>query len=784
MAPTNESGSSGVSMKVSEAIAQLGIVPDALPGDLVIVQFTNKRPIHHRYSEVADREVSRDLYLATGTYAPGSVSKYEGRTGENVTSVLWLVLDCDLKDYLNTPTADLHTWSDGDLMVAARALAGDLREVLELISVPCHRIDYTGYGICAYIVLDDNTPDDLETLRSLNAGLVDQVNSTWGSTLADPSVHDAGTRVTRLVPGPNTKHPAFPRQSKTLWTNPGKSSIADLQKVITARTRTTVARAIPRTGQSLPDEIQQNIVAAITPHWTEGKRHGLALAVSGILAKSGAPEEEARAIVEFAANNAGDTELDDRIKAVETSYQRARNGLQTRGLFGLRDWLPIEAAEYIDRELEKVRGATASITFTVGERGDVKTPPPLRTTGGGLYTLPVPDIAYQGFVNEYIQLMRPTTEAPDAFHLGVALTIFGSMLGRSVYASFGKRLHANLFTLLLGDSGSSRKDTAISCGITLLKTTYNTTSEIAVTGHKASTVMVGSGVKVATDISSGEGLISTLKDNPNVLMYLSEFSRLMGNVGRQGTRTIAPVLMEAFDTPDSLSNLAKLNPVEAKEPYLSILAATQPLILEQLMSEGDIHSGFINRWIIIPGKSEAPIYWPPEMDREWLSVLFQNITAMIGIQKEPRAIVGSDDAKAYWKEWYEPHWYQERSEEEKSMAVRHPAMAIKIALIYAVLNGDSVIERRHLEVGTAIVEWMFEQVRTLLPSWGASPLAKLEHRILTVIKERGPMKRREISGLVTNPRRWNTQDIKRTVDALIDNGVLAVDPQGVIGIGR
>jgi hypothetical protein len=408
----------------------------------------------------------------------------------------------------------------------------------------------------------------------------------------------------------------------------------------------------------------------------------------------------------------------------------------------------------------------------------------LHTTRDGLYTLPIPEIARQGFIDEYIEIMRPTTEAPEGFHLGVALTVMGAMIGRSFYANFGKRLHANLFTLLVGDSGQSRKDTAIGCGITLLKTTYTTATEVAVTGRKASTLQVGSGVKVATDISSGEGLISTLKDNPNVLMYLSEFARLMGNANRQGTRTIAPVLMEAFDTPDTLSNLAKLNPVEAKEPYLSILAATQPRILEGLLSDGDIHSGFINRWLIIPGKSTSPNFWPPAIDHAWLTVLFQNITQAIGTTGEPRAMDGSLAAKEFWKDWYESHWYQERTEDEASMAVRQPVMAIKIALIYAVLNGDQLIDERHLEIGIAIVEWMSAQVSPLLPSWGASPLAKLEQRIIAVLTERGPMKRREITQVTHNPRRWNVQDIKRTIDALLDNGVVAMDSTGVIGIPR
>lgn len=768
-------------MKVADAIAQLGIDRDAVSGDLCIVQITKSGAKHYRLDEVADRDITVDLYLATGTFAPGSISEYGGRTVENLTSILWLVADCDLKDYLGLPVAQLRDWSDGDLMTACRGLAQDVRELYDLLGVPVHRIDYTGYGVAVYTCLNGHTAADIPELREINRALVETLNTQWGSTLADPGVHDAGTRIMRLVPGPNTKG-STPRQAQTIHRADGRVALADLRKTLQTRTRTTVGRVIPKTGSDIPASVLHDLIDAIGSHWIEGNRHGLALAVAGILAKAGVPESQAVSVIEHAAQAAGDDELDDRRQAVATTYTRARAGLETRGLYGLRDWLPRDVVDFIDRTLEAIRPRAAEVTFTAREPGTE--PTPLHSQPVGLFTLPVPDIARQGIIDEYIRVMSPTTEAPDGFHLGVALTVIGAMIGRSVYASFGKRLHANLFTLLVGDSGQSRKDTAISCGITLLRTTLTTETSMVTSGAKASKVTVGSGVKVATDISSGEGLISTLKDTPNVLMYLSEFARLMGNANRQGTKTIAPVLMEAFDTPDSLSNLSKLSPVDAKEPYLSILAATQPRVLDGLLSEGDIHSGFINRWLIIPGKSTNPNYWPPDIDREWLHVLFQNITALIGTAVDPRGMSGSDDAKAFWKIWYEKHWYQERSDEESSMAVRHPVMAIKVALIYAVLNGDQVIDQWHLEVGIAIVEWMAAQVAPLLPSWGASPLARLEQRVLAVITERGPMKRKTITTLCSNPRRWTTQDIKRTVDALLDNGVIRLDSQGVIGLAE
>lgn len=757
-------------MKVSDAIAQLGIDPTAVPGELCIVQFvkkgTKKVARHYRFSEVADREISVDLYLATGTFAPGKITDYEGRSADNVVSVLWLVLDCDFKDYLGIAKEQLYEWTDGDLMTTARALAGDLRELLEAIGVAVHRIDYTGYGICAYIYLNGHTTADVPEIAALNAGLVDQVNSMWGSTLADPGVHDAGPRVTRLVPGPNTKGPT-PRAAETIYRAEGHIALSDLSKVIQKRTRTTVARAIPRTGSDIPAATVHALIDAIAPHWQEGSRHGLALAVAGIFAKAGVPEAQAATIVEHVATSTGDSELPDRLKAVETSYARARMGLETRGLYGLRDWLPIETVEWIDRTLDEVRPRSAELTFTATERV-VDDNTPLED----MPVLPLPEIVKQGWIGDYMALMAPTTEASESYHLGVGLTIAAAMIGRNVFVSYGSDVYANLYTLLVGVSGKSRKDTAIKRGTRLLTT--QTTS---------GTTQRRSGVQIATDVASAQGLIKSLSETQNVLLYLTEFSRLIQTSRNKGTQTILPVLMEAFDTPTVLSHSSISNPYKAEYPYLSIVSATQPRILEGLMSDDDVHSGFINRWLIIPGKSNAPKPWPVSVDRQTAALLFERLHDAVH-QAYPTnyQMPLADDARSFWESWYIDEWHRRQTPDEEAMRARYATLVVKIALIYAVLNGDQLITQDHLEKGIAVIEWMWAHVIRMVPSWGSTTHGRLEAKFLQTLEERGPMKRRDLTRSCSNRRKWSSMDMKQVLEALMSNGVIHIDSTGMVGL--
>lgn len=758
-------------MKVRDAIAQLGVDVDRLPGDLCIVSITKGRARHFTLDAVGDREITRDLYLASGTFAPGSIREYEGRTAENLTSVLWLVGDFDLKDSLGLPLAALREWSDGDLLTAARGLAQDVRGVYEHLGVPVHRQDFTGYGIATYTYLNGHDAADIAEIRELNRTLVETINTQWGSILADPGVHDAGTRIMRLVPGPNTKG-SIPRQTQTIHRTDGHVTVAELSRTLQKRTRTTVARAIPKQGSDIPSATIHLLIEAITPHWVEGKRHGLALAVAGILAKAGVAETQAMTIIEHVALASGDSELADRIKAVETSYIRARNGLETRGLFGLRDWLPIETVEWIDRTLDEVRPRAAEVTFTVASPNTTTT---LKGSSGKpipFAVAPIPEIARRGLVSKYIDLVGPSTEASDGFHLGTVLTIAAAMIGRRVSVNYGRPTFANLFTLLVGPTGKGRKDTAIKGGTRFLSSTV-----------MSGTTQLRANVQVLTDVGSSEALIKALSKQPSILLYVTEFSKLIAKARRPGTATIIPVLMEAFDTPPKLSNISLANPIEAEFPYLSIISATQPRVLEGLLTDEDVHSGAINRWLIFAGVAENPNPWPPSIDQQVSELLFEEMhTAIHGGYTDGQTLSLSVDAVEFWDSWYRAHWNRECSEDEAAMRVRHPDLVVKLSLIYSVLNGDQVITLESLHTGIAIIDWMWEHVARLVPSWGGTIHGKIEAKVTQFLTDRGGSTARRDISRYCKSRIWGTTDLNVVLDAMHKAGLVVIDAHGTVSL--
>lgn len=90
-------------------------------------------------------------------------------------------------------------------------------------------------------------------------------------------------------------------------------------------------------------------------HWPTGARHDAALALSGLLAKSKWPVDDARLLVRAVCRAAGDAEHADRERAVEDTFAKHVSGSSVLGAKGMvdlfdrrvfervRDWLSLEA---------------------------------------------------------------------------------------------------------------------------------------------------------------------------------------------------------------------------------------------------------------------------------------------------------------------------------------------------------------------------------------------------------------------------------------------------------
>lgn len=748
-----------------EALAEIGATE--LPGTDLIVAIPQTDGVHHfPVSQLRDVEidVSANVYLAGGMFAHGAVSEFEGRRQENLRAVLWLQFDADLKDFIGLPAETLHQLPQSDLDRLVDAQRQDLQECLRDIGVPIHRLDYTGYGLCAYLYLEPALDADIPTIRAAHKAFIKAINGRAGIQLVDPVASDSGTRITRIPGTYNVKNPAMPRLVRTLAYQPGKRVTMDQVRFALKRARQAPEPSPLPVRTSLPAELGDEIVAAVAPHWTDGQKHTMALALSGMLAKAGIPEAQTLEIIERLS--ADDRKPIDRVRCVQDTYKRLNAGVNVQGFMSLKSMMPETVLTYVAERLDRVRGATAPQGVFAFKSGSVAKDDKFVSS---LNVAPVPDICFDGWVGDYVSMMLPLSEAPESFHLASGLGLIGATAGRTVSARYVRRLYANHFFMLVGIAGYSRKDTAIEFATEF-------------PDHMDGRAFHASPFRVLRDVGSPQGLLEHLKDHPNIWLYITEYERLAANAHRSSTSAIFPTLSSAWNTPPTLENVTKGSPIQAKMPYLSIIAAVQPEILSESMLPSDISNGFASRWLFVPGEGGDPIPYPPPIDESAAHKHYARLLKIIagyGDQERTTQLELSPEAVERWNAWYmADRRHKPESDDEASMRSRLGVHIQKLALTYAIGRAEKrYIQLSQLDAAIAFVEWSWTHTREMLKSWGVLPMNQIEVKIEQVLRQWGPMKRRELQNK-TRSRKWGAADFAKVLEAMIRNGTVEVDPEG------
>lgn len=759
-------------MDVVQTFGELadGIGATELPGtDLIVVIMRDGSIAHMPLSEVRNAPAPADahVYFAGGAFAAGTVSEKSGRKQDNLRAVLWLQFDADLQDYSGMPAEVLHTLPDDDIQRWIKAMREDLESCMSGIGLPIHRLDYTGYGLCAYLYLEPTLDADIATIRDAHKAFIKAINDKAGIRLVDPVASDAGTRITRLPGTYNVKNPARPRLVKTLAYHKGQQVTMDQVKFALRRAMAAPDPVTMPERRALPMSIADEIVSAIEPHWTLGQKHALALALSGMLAKAGIPEEQTLGVIERLSG--GDAQPFDRVRCVQDTYKRLHAGQDNRGFMSLREMIPADALTYITERIDRITRATApGGVFSFEAKARSKDGQENKFTSS-LNVQPVPDICFNGWVGDYVSMMLPLSEAPESFHLASGLGLIGASAGRKVSARYIKRLYANHFFMLVGIAGYSRKDTAIEFALEF-------------PDHMSGRSFNSAPFQILTDVGSPQGLMEYMQKYPNIWLYVTEYERLAANAHRSSTSAIFPLLTTAWNTPTKIQNVTKGSPMEAKFPYLSTIAAVQPDILSKNMLPEDISNGFASRWLFIPGEGGDPLAYPPAINEVQAHDHYASLLRTVdryGDSDRDTMLELAPDALERWTAWYKAdRRTMPESDDEASMRSRLGVHIQKIALTYAIGDGEqSHIQLSQLESAIAFVEWSWSHTRQMMKEWGVPAFNAIEVKVEQVLRSNGPMKRRVLQGKCKN-RRWGATDFAKVLEAMVRNGTVEIDAEG------
>jgi hypothetical protein len=344
--------------------------------------------------------------------------------------------------------------------------------------------------------------------------------------------------------------------------------------------------------------------------------------------------------------------------------------------------------------------------------------------------------AFCGLAGTLVEACGPYSEADPAALLVQFLVLFGNMIGRNPgprYRHVETWHHCNLFMVLVGSTAEGAKGVS---GDLVKSFLY----EVEPEWRRNLVGGFGSGEAIIYKVRDPIPATGKKQEDPGVtdkrlVVSESEWASFLQIAKREGTTTTV-VMRNAWDS-GYLDNTTKGSPVHASNAHISMVGHITPDELVRHLDSTEKANGFGNRvlWILARRSKELPL--PDRMPRD----VFKKIVYQIGVAKEFANKVAqmkdedmnfergemamSEEARQFWCEMYGEFTNPFRDPMVGLMTARGAPQAIRLAMIYAILDRSDLIDRPHLEAAMAITRYSEASVQHVFGSATGHPLADL-----------------------------------------------------------
>ena len=370
--------------------------------------------------------------------------------------------------------------------------------------------------------------------------------------------------------------------------------------------------------------------------------------------------------------------------------------------------------------------------------------------------------ACPGLLGDFVRLATRDSEADPAAVCVTALVRFGAEVysygGRSglgPHFYIGETIHPpRLFAVICGNSSKARKGTS-----------RHPVTKLFGREHCQPADLKGWGVALSAresggPLSTGEGLAHHVRDetdeererhqrqNPNepirekgdkrLIILDEEFASGLACTKREGN-TLSMGIRCFWDSGD-YAPLTKNNPVTVRGAHISILTHITVQELAVCLGEVQAVNGFGNRFLWICARRSKLVAMPPRMPETELAPIQRELWRLVAQAQKGGAMTMTANALEMWEGIY-PEISREHTGLAGSIINRAEAQAQRLALVYALLDGQERIDVPHLKAALAM--WGYAQDSALY-IFGDRSVDPLEEKLLEILKQ-GPLSATDLS---------------------------------------
>lgn len=193
-------------------------------------------------------------------------------------------------------------------------------------------------------------------------------------------------------------------------------------------------------------------------------------------------------------------------------------------------------------------------------------------------------------IDDYLAWATDATDAVPEFHEITCAMVLSAMMATNLRLplSLDKPLVPNLWALVVGESTTTRKTTAMDMGMRFID---DIAHDMIVASH-----------------ASMEGLMSTLALRPRMvsIFYRDEVTGFFSEIRKKDYLADMDVTMtKLYDVPSNLTRVLKKDKYTVSEPIFIFFGGGVPDKLYSLIDENDFMSGFIPRFLVMRGYGDT-----------------------------------------------------------------------------------------------------------------------------------------------------------------------------------